>query len=169
MERLNVLSALILCHPTILPDVEQAYAQLELPESLDHMRAVILEWADQCETLSFDTCQSWMAEHGWGEQFLSLITGPLPRHSRVTGQSDEILKVDVLESWWHFYGLVNFASFEREVQRSVQDAIMQAYTRPSDSGNEERFPEHVLARMRVLEALKRGEKPELDDGINTPP
>lgn len=169
VERLNVLNALILWHPAIFPHVEQAYTQLILPDSLDRVREAVLEWAETCDELTRENCQAWMAERGLGSLCEALVDGPLPRTIRSARSDDDILKVDVLESWWHFYGLVNFAAFESEVRQSVQEAIMTAYSRPSDSGGEECFPASVLARMKVLEALKRGEQPELDEGMDATP
>lgn len=169
VERLNVLTVLIVCHPAILPHIEQAYTQLMLPDTLNDVREAVLEWADQSEELTAENCQKWMQEHGLGEVLSSLIDGPLPRTLRSARSDDDMLKVDVLESWWHFYALVNFASFEREVQQSVEDVLMAAYSKSSDSSEGERFPVSILARMKVVEALKRGEQPELDEGTDAPP
>lgn len=162
-ERLNILTAILLRHPEILSQVEQEYSQLALTPSLANLRVALLEWADQCDgPLKAESCRAWMEENGLKDQCEGLIKGPMPRELRAE-DDDGLLGVNVLESWWHFYGLVNFPAFEREVQQAVQDAILRAYEVPSESGGgAQSFPDSVKARMRVLEALRRGEQPEIE-------
>ena len=163
-ERLNILTALLLKHPDILPHVEQAYSHLVLPESLDLLRGALLDWAAQGGELTDESCQAWLEEHGLQDVTEALLAGPLPREVGSKREKDDVLKVEIIESWWHFYGLVNFASFEREVKHDIQEAIMKAYASDApaadDSGGGAAFPEGLLARMRVLDALRRGEEPE---------
>ena len=163
-ERLNILTALLLKHPDILPHVEQAYSHLVLPESLDLLRGALLDWAAQGGELTDESCQAWLEEHGLQDLTEALLAGPLPREVGSKREKDDVLKVEIIESWWHFYGLVNFASFEREVKHDIQEAIMKAYASDApaadDSGGGAAFPESLLARMRVLDALRRGEEPE---------
>ncbi|MBS1094320.1 DNA primase [Gluconobacter wancherniae] len=163
-ERLNILTALLLKHPDILPHVEQAYSHLVLPESLDLLRGALLDWAAQGGELTDESCQAWLEEHGLQDLTEALLAGPLPREVGSKREKDDVLKVEIIESWWHFYGLVNFASFEREVKHDIQEAIMKAYASDApasdDSGGGAAFPEGLLARMRVLDALRRGEEPE---------
>ncbi|MXV44784.1 DNA primase [Saccharibacter sp. 17.LH.SD] len=164
-ERLNIMTALLLRHPEILPHVEHAYMQLALPDPLESIRAALLDWAGQSDVLNEESCLLWMKKQGLENYCHSLMQGPLPRKCRVDGGSDDIFRVGILESWWHFYGLVNFVDFERDVQQSVQEAIMHAYSSAeSEEGGE--FPSAILARMRVLEALRRGEQLELDNGTD---
>jgi len=163
-ERLNILTALLLKHPDILPHVEQAYSHLVLPESLDLLRGALLDWAAQGGELTDESCQAWLEEHGLQDLTEALLAGPLPREVGSKREKDDVLKVEIIESWWHFYGLVNFASFEHEVKHDIQEAIMKAYASDApaadDSGGGAAFPEGLLARMRVLDALRRGEEPE---------
>ena len=163
-ERLNILTALLLKHPDILPHVEQAYSHLVLPESLDLLRGALLDWAAQGGELTDESCQAWLEEHGLQDVTEALLAGPLPREVGSKREKDDVLKVEIIESWWHFYGLVNFASFEREVKHDIQEAIMKAYASDApasdDSGGGAAFPEGLLARMRVLDALRKGEEPE---------
>jgi len=163
-ERLNILTALLLKHPDILPHVEQAYSHLVLPESLDLLRGALLDWAAQGGELTDESCQAWLEEHGLQDLTEALLAGPLPREVGSKREKDDVLKVEIIESWWHFYGLVNFTSFEREVKHDIQEAIMKAYASDApaadDSGGGAAFPEGLLARMRVLDALRRGEEPE---------
>lgn len=173
-DRLRALCALILRYPDILPQVELAFSQLYLPAELAEVRAALLEWNAQTADFEAAACAAWLKTQGLETQQASLLAVPLPRQS---GEDDALTGADPLESWWHFYGLVNFAAFEREVQSAVRDEMLRAYAQPAVStgqrakgqegmsenateSGEAKFSEGLLARMRVLEALRRGEMPE---------
>ncbi|QDH16426.1 DNA primase [Swingsia samuiensis] len=154
-KRLRILTALLLQHPNIFPDVEQAYTALNLPKDLDHLRGVFLDWVYQNQSLTHENCREWLEKQGVYAEAQALVEKFLPRDIEKSENRDDVLSVEVSESWWHFYGLVNFRNFEQEVTNDIQSAIMKAYT--EDHGVESSFPESLLARMRVLEALRRGE------------
>lgn len=158
VERLNILTALLLRYPDILPEVEQAYSSLALPGDLDRIRAALLDWACQDEDLTEENCQHWIENHGLTDIVTAVTESPMPREVGLGKDRDDVLKVDVVESWWHFYGLVNFRNFEREVANDIQATIMQVYS--GGGSGDGSFPESLLARMRVLEALRRGEDVE---------
>ena len=54
MERARILTAILLRHPSLLRDVEHAYAGLELPAPLGVLRDALIEWAETAEILDFD-------------------------------------------------------------------------------------------------------------------
>ncbi|MBS0982276.1 DNA primase [Gluconobacter cerinus] len=158
VERLNILTAMLLRYPDILPEVEQAYSSLALPGDLDRIRSALLDWSCQDEDLTEENCHRWIEAHGLTDIVAAVTESPMPREVGLGKDRDEVLKIDVVESWWHFYGLVNFRNFEREVANDIQATIMQVYS--GGGGGDSSFPESLLARMRVLEALRRGEDVE---------
>ncbi|MBS1068714.1 DNA primase [Gluconobacter cerinus] len=158
VERLNILTAMLLRYPDILPEVEQAYSSLALPVGLDRIRSALLDWSCQDEDLTEENCHRWIEAHGLTDIVAAVTESPMPREVGLGKDRDEVLKIDVVESWWHFYGLVNFRNFEREVANDIQATIMQVYS--GGGGGDSSFPESLLARMRVLEALRRGEDVE---------
>ncbi|MFT8482119.1 MAG: DNA primase [Gluconobacter cerinus] len=158
VERLNILTAMLLRYPDILPEVEQAYSSLALPVDLDRIRSALLDWSCQDEDLTEENCHRWIEAHGLTDIVAAVTESPMPREVGLGKDRDEVLKIDVVESWWHFYGLVNFRNFEREVANDIQATIMQVYS--GGGGGDSSFPESLLARMRVLEALRRGEDVE---------
>ncbi|MFT9049306.1 DNA primase [Gluconobacter cerinus] len=158
VERLNILTAMLLRYPDILPEVEQAYSSLALPVDLDRIRSALLDWSCQDEDLTEENCHRWIEAHGLTDIVGAVTESPMPREVGLGKDRDEVLKIDVVESWWHFYGLVNFRNFEREVANDIQATIMQVYS--GGGGGDSSFPESLLARMRVLEALRRGEDVE---------
>ncbi|AOX19176.1 DNA primase [Kozakia baliensis] len=156
-ERLKILTAILLAHPDVLPDVEQAYSLLELPPDLDELRGGLLDWlAEQPPTapMTQSGCLDWLAQHGLEEAAQAALEGKLPRVARREAGED-LLAVNVRQQWWHFYGLVNFPAFEAEVMQDMRRALLD----PSL----DRFPEGLNARMQALEKVRRGESVEDDD------
>ncbi|WP_236646437.1 DNA primase [Aristophania vespae] len=127
-ERLKILTALLLSYPEILPQIEQAYCQLSLPDTLSQFRSLFLEWASQAEELNAVSCQNWMIEHGQEKAMSQLLSVYVPRQHQTSEEKEDLLSIGVAETWWHFYGLVNFSKFEKEVQQAVTEAILNAYS-----------------------------------------
>ncbi len=164
LERLNIMTAMLLHHPDILPEVEQAYSGLHLPPELDRLRSALLDWSCQEEErdgLTEESCMSWLEEHGLADLAGRVKGGPLPRSVGDGKVKDEILKVDVIESWWHFYALVNFQTFERTLEEDVTRAVIEGDMEPFVDENGQsglRFPNALMTRLRVRDALKSGER-----------
>ncbi|MDE7540293.1 DNA primase [Gluconobacter sphaericus] len=164
LERLNIMTAMLLHHPDILPEVEQAYSGLHLPSELDHLRSALLDWSCQEEerdALTEEGCMSWLEEHGLADLAGRVKGGPLPRGVGDGKVKDEILKVDVIESWWHFYALVNFQTFERTLEEDVTRAVIEGDMESFVDENGQsglRFPNALMTRLRVRDALKSGER-----------
>ncbi|MBS1102293.1 DNA primase [Gluconobacter sp. Dm-62] len=164
LERLNIMTAMLLHHPDILPEVEQAYSGLRLPPELDRLRSAMLDWScqeEEREDLTAESCMAWLEEHGLTDLAQVVKSGPLPRGVGDGKVKDEILKVDVIESWWHFYALVNFQTFERTLEEDVTRAVIEGDMEPfvDENGNSGlRFPNALMTRLRVRDALKSGER-----------
>ncbi len=164
VERLNIMTAMLLRHPDILPEVEQAYAGLSLPSDLDRLRSALLDWSCQEEgrdTLTEESCMAWLEGHGLTDLAEALKSGPLPRSVGDGKVRDEVLTVDVIESWWHFYALVNFQTFERTLEEDVTKAVVNGDMESFVDENGQsglRFPSALMTRLRVRDALKSGER-----------
>lgn len=171
-ERLKILLSLLYDHPALFPEVEHAYMQLLLPAELEEVRTLFLEWAEQTESFEREALRAWLREKDAEILCKKRISTPLrPVFDMREGRNSLEIE-EVLEIWWHFYGLMNFAHFEAEIQKEVQNEILKAYERPLSSeaqknGESEtlRFPERLSAKMRVLEALRRGEKIDLEENL----
>lgn len=156
-ERLKTMTAILIAHPATLPEVEQAYAGIALPESLATLREVMFDWlAEQpdAHTLDRGNLRQWLADHQLGEQADDLCSGSLPRVPRGAGNED-LLEASPLERWWEFYSLANREAFTRLVQ---EDVLAMLEDRSLESA-----PPAVMARLRVRERLARGEVADEDD------
>lgn len=172
--RLKILCVLLLYYPALFLEVEPAYSQLVLSNDLAQIREAFLEWAYSGTSLDKAACWAWMEEKGLDEICRKLMDSLLPALARRL-KGEESLD-EILDMWWHFYALVNFPQFEEEVQREIQEEIMRAYERPlaylskenalepsNESQVESSFPKNLKAKMRVLDALRRGEKLEIEE------
>ncbi|GBR50398.1 DNA primase [Neokomagataea thailandica NBRC 106555] len=160
-ERLRLLTAMLLKYPEILPEVEQAYGGLELPQGLDVLRACLFDWISHDDGhLTQERCFKWLEQHGLKEAATETLaaSGLLVRRKRAGTGDEDALREEIIEKWWHFYGFLNFKGFEKAVARDIEAAIRSAYA--ENSGGDGTFPPKLLARMRILDALRRGEVPE---------
>ncbi|CDG38513.1 MULTISPECIES: DNA primase [Asaia] len=150
-ERLRVLTVLVLRHPSILPQIEDPYGRLDLPHPLDEIRDTILDWFAEIGSSDLLTEQNALAaldHEGLGDEARQLIArGVVPSAQAETGG---LFNQAPLQQWWHFFGLVNFPAFMREVEQDMQAALAN----PALEG----LPEALMVRLRTLERLRRGEE-----------
>ncbi|MCQ9154712.1 DNA primase [Acidomonas methanolica] len=150
-ERLNAMTAILLVYPSCLPDVEQAWAAVALPEPLDTLREAMFDWLGEQggrRDLDAESLHAWLVERGVGAQRQAVLEGRLPRLPRI-GEGDALLEAGPLERWWEFYSLANREEFQRLVAEDLR--LMFADT------SLERAPEAVIARLKVHARLQRGE------------
>jgi len=150
-ERLRVMTAILLRHPDVLPQVEHAYCRLELPDDLAAIRAALLDWAAQDEDADAEGCNAWMLAHGLGDVVRGAVEGKMPRAAQ---RGDDLMALEIAQQWWHFYGLVNFPVFQREVMQDVREATLRAY----EGDGMMAWPEELVARMNALETLRKAEE-----------
>ncbi|GBR44887.1 DNA primase [Neokomagataea thailandica] len=164
-QRLRLLTALVLRYPNILPDIEQAYSGLELPSDLEEMRAALFDWISQDDgALTHERCLQGLKRHGLERAARELLAqnGVRARQNQRPGtEGEDLVHEEIIERWWHFYGFLNFEAFEKAVTHDIEAAIRSAYAENSETGGT--FPTKLLARMRILDALRRGEVPEAHD------
>jgi DNA primase len=155
-ERLNMLTAILLRHPDVLGAVEAAYCRLELPPDLALLREALLEWSHQFPPPEPASFAAWMETQGFGTAARAVLDSDMPRTARV--DADDLLAIDLAAQWWHYYGLLNVEAFAREVAHDVEAAIARAY----EGDGLDVWPEALAARVRALDALRRGSMPDDD-------
>ncbi|WP_438382995.1 DNA primase [Asaia sp. BMEF1] len=154
LERLRLLTVLVLRSPSLLPEIEDQYGRLEFPSPLDEIRDTILDWFAELtseEGLTSESCLEALEVGGLGDEARSLLHNGLVPASQADRNS--LFSLEPIQQWWHFFGLVNFPAFVREVEQDMQAALAN----PSLEG----LPEALLVRLRTLDRLRRGE--ESDD------
>lgn len=156
LERLRLLTVLVLRTPSLLPQIEDQFGRLELPQPLDDMRDRILDWfADVSseEELTQSGCLEALDRSGLGDEARALLQNSLLPASQA--EKNGLFSLEPAQQWWHFFGLVNFPAFVREVEQDMQAALAN----PSLQG----LPEALLVRLRTLDRLRRGEESDDED------
>lgn len=147
-ERQRILLALLLRYPELVPEVEEALCRLSLPEDYSELRALLLDMS--AEGLLPEDGKTLLEElAGREEEALvrSVLTeGPLPLNLE---EKDTSLAVAIRTQWWHFYGLLNFSQFRKEVEQEV--------ARFAQDGADMAEWKRLQPRLEALAALRRGE------------
>ena len=167
-ERLRILTAILLAHPELLHDVEEAYCGLELPDELQTLRAAMVTWASvqRSETdaempqtihtaldlLDSQGLMDHLTTSGLSAQAQAVLRGgklPLLEQVAVADMPAELER-----RWWHFFGLLNFDRLVQERQASLRDWIER-----NDAPSERR----LRALSEACAALRAGEQAD-DEG-----
>ncbi|KXV13716.1 DNA primase [Acetobacter malorum] len=147
-ERQRILLALLLRYPELVTEVEEALCRLSLPEDYSELRALLLDMS--AEGLLPEDGKTLLDElAGRDEEALvqSVLTeGPLPLNLE---EKDTSLAVAIRTQWWHFYGLLNFGQFRKEVEQEV--------ARFAQDGADMAEWKRLQPRLEALAALRRGE------------
>ncbi len=170
LERLRMLLAILLRHPDLLHDVEQAFCHLELPDELAQVRAALLDWAGTpCGTLDafgrpadgeapssppLDSAVLLAHLHSAGlsaQTNVILAPSPLPV---AAAASEAAMPADAEEAWWQFFGLVNAAGLRDQVV-----AAQRVLTERWDLAAQKQ----LILLKSALAAVERGEQAGDDD------
>ncbi len=142
------LTAILLQHPTLAHDVEEAYGTLKLPPGLDRLREATLAYCAQDFTDSAPLDSDGLARHlrslGLSVE-LALALDETPSCGRPDRQPAE-----AEAGWWHFYGLMH----RDGLHHAVEEARRAYVADPDDAACLARFNALCLAAFR----LRRGEQ-----------
>ena len=149
VERMRVLTVILLNHPDLITTVEHAYCSLDLPEGLDRLRDPLLWWA--CN-VGPPLLADHAALHGHLigsqrgpelEQALAASPVPMPRCVRPGAERSE-----ALAGWWHIFGFLNLEGLGEEI-RLAERLCRQDLT--ADNQN------RLLALKAAFNRLREGE------------
>ena len=146
IERARILVAILLRHPGLLRDVDEAFGAISMPAWLARLRNAILGWFQHAETLDTASLMSHLHQSGLSadvDQALSSVAVRLPECA-----SPDAMPADAETGWWHFFGLLNPDRLEEEVAAAQRD-----FVRLADVPSQNRLSALSAARER----LRRGE------------
>ncbi|MBV9653837.1 MAG: DNA primase [Acetobacteraceae bacterium] len=149
-EQARILTAILLNHPDLLHDVEQAYAELALPDDLARLRDAVLGHAEAVEPLDSPALLAHLSAVGLAAEAaraLSALPFPLPGCAQPGA-----MPAEAEAGWWHIFGLMHRNRLDDEVA-----AARRQFDRLGDGASHRRF----LALCATRDALRRGE--ERDD------
>ncbi len=145
-DRCRVLLAILLRHPALLHDVEEALGTLDLPSPLARLKREIEAWGVTAAPLDSAALIAQLHAAGLATeaaQVLSAAPVPLPACAAPDAQL-----ADAEEGWWHFFGLMNPQQLEQEVAAARRDFTL----RPDEAAQR-----RLITLCRAREALRRGE------------
>ncbi|MBB2197528.1 DNA primase [Gluconacetobacter sp. 1c LMG 22058] len=146
-ERMRILTAILLRHPGLLSEVEDAYCRLDLPPVLGRVRAGLMDAASDGVPMDADALAAWMDEAGLADERAAVLSArPLPM---ALSAPDDLMAVDVAQEWWHFYALMNVRRFGEDLR--VDTERMCAGTLDARAWGS------LRPRLLAWEALRRGE------------
>jgi DNA primase len=145
-ERQRILAAVLLHHPSLLPDVEEAWQSLDLPPWLAAFRQAVLAWSATAEMLDSEALITHLRASGMANveaQVRAATPFPLPKFA---GPDAELTEAQA--GWWHIFGLLHRARLDAEVAVAERD-----FAAEPDLRRQQRLLALVEARAR----LARGE------------
>ena len=141
-ERARCLVAILLRHPGLLRDTEEAFSGLHLPPLLARLRDDILHVADHAQ-LDSAALLAHLTTSGTADeaaQVLSASPMPLPPCAR-----PDAMPAEAEAGWWHIFGLMHRERLTEEVA-----AASQAFTQTPDDANQRRLIALCTARDALL-------------------
>jgi DNA primase len=144
-ERAGNLVAILLNHPALLADVEEAFGGMELPAALARLRAAMLDWSESAQRLDSAGLMSHLTAIGLAAEATQVIAG-----SSTECAAPGTMPAQAEEVWWHFFGLMHRSRLDEEVAQAVHDFMR----RPDDTAAQRR----VMSLRAAQEALNRGEQ-----------
>jgi DNA primase len=146
-ERARTLVAILLHHPALLPDVEEAFGGVELSLPLARLRDAILAWGSAAESLDSAGLMSHLTGSGLAAeaaQALSAVPVPLPACAL-----PDAMPAEAESGWWHIFGLMHRSRLEEEVAAASRDFA----ARPDNAAQR-----RLIALCTARDALLRGEQ-----------
>jgi DNA primase len=118
-ERGRNLLAIILRHPALLHDVEEAFGAVEFPPALNRLRKEILRWGEVAEALDSQSLMNHLTENGLAAeaaQALAAAPYPLPACA-----APDAMPAEAEAGWWHIFGLMHRGRLEAEVAAAMRE------------------------------------------------
>lgn len=108
--RARLLTAMLLRHPELLPDLEEAFGSLALPEDCAGLRAAMSAWLHGAETLDSSDLLNHLTQLGLRDN-ADRIGATIPQRS-ATKEAASLLELEA--SWYENYGLLNLDRLREE-------------------------------------------------------
>jgi DNA primase len=141
-ERARCLTAILLRHPVLLHDIEEAYGGLDLPPPLARLRDAILH-IEHVETLDSEGLVAQLHASGLGEDAALVLSAamPLPASAR-----PDAMPAEAEGEWWHLFGLMRgLLRLDEEVEQAAR-----AYAEQQTEAAQRRLVGLVNARLELV-------------------
>jgi DNA primase len=152
-QRQRLLLVLLLRYPALVPDMEEALCRLDLAADFAAVRGALLDFsAEGLQPVSAGTLRRWVEQNGLHETIRAVMREEDGYAAQLDDVVDPAQLVSARTQWWHFYGLLDRAQFEAEVERDIASFTEK-------NGDADQW-QRLQARLEARERLRRG---SLDD------
>jgi DNA primase len=146
LERARNLLAILIRHPALLPEVEEALAALDLPEGdCVALRTALLAWLPTADVLDSQGLMDHLRQGGMESAMLWAI--------RAVGLSQaahpEAQPKDAMDGWWYFFGLLRGEAELVEDRAEAQRVLVET--------NDPAAQQRLIRLQEALNALRGGE------------
>ncbi len=120
LERGRILTAILIRHPSLLHDVDHAYADLDLAGPQARVRNALREWASHADRLDSAGLMDHLSSAGLTadvEQVMAPVPVPLPACSAATA-----MPAEAATGWWHIFGFLNVDRLREELTLAEAEA-----------------------------------------------
>ncbi len=145
--RARLLLGILLKHPALIPNFDEALVALDLPASLTALRAALIEWANCAEALDSAALVDHLRTSGFGDLMSSIEAETLPS---IVSRPDA-LRPDIEACWYGIFGLMNLDW--------LRDQCAEQHRRWRETND----PGHWDRLVSLTQALKRAERGESDE------
>ncbi len=120
LERARILTAILIHHPSLLHDVDHAYADLELAGSLARVRNALREWSSHTDHLDSNDLMDHLSSAGLSAevgQVMAAVPVPLPECAAAAA-----MPAEAATGWWHIFGFLNVERLREELTLAEAEA-----------------------------------------------
>ena len=117
LERARCLVAILLHHPMLLRDTEEAFAGLALPPALARLRDGILQ-LEHHTALDSASLLSHLTTSGLKAELASVLSAGLPLPPSIR---PDAMPAEAEGEWWHLFGLIRLARLDEEIAEAQRD------------------------------------------------
>jgi DNA primase len=143
-ERGRVLLAILLTHPVLLPDLEEPFEMLDLPNALAQLRDALRAWLDAHPVLDSEALNAHLRRLGYDTMVSAVLDArPLPACA-MPGAAP----ADAASQWWQIYGFMRGPHIEADLRLAERDFVAE----PTEANQRK-----LIALTLSWDRVRRGE------------
>jgi DNA primase len=120
IERMRLLTAILLRHPFLLHDVGHAYSALPMESNLQHLRKAIEVWSESAATLDSAGLMDHLTKSGFEQDVQHVLAdAPMPLPACASAGA---MPAEAEAGWWHIFGFLNQELLREEVASAEAEA-----------------------------------------------
>jgi DNA primase len=123
LRRARQLLATLLQHPALIPEMEEAFARVAMPEGLARLREALSDFAAATKTLDIERLYTHLGKLGLADEARRIVAAAAAEHRIDLAASP----AEVAQTWWSWYILMDFSIDMLRSQRDEQQRYWSAH------------------------------------------